>query len=141
MMQRQRDKAMDDDTRYAQWLRQLLEPEAHSDICQTCGLPSDLGNKCRRCYLKWQRELSKELHGALEHYQRTVAVMQAKASAAPRLAEIALGHRHERLSGQDADIMLMIRRALDGPYEQAMRNALFEWARSKQGGKRDDTLD
>lgn len=102
--------------------------------CEDCKLPSDLGNKCRKCYRLWSQRLWADI-------PREMAKLQA---VSKRLNAMPQGQRkataeHGMSRNGSGELYQLVIQVLDGPYGpqllsclQAITNAPTEGSKSRR---------
>lgn len=113
-------------------------------FCEDCGIRSDLSQKCRSCYAKWSRRLWADIPARLAEMSH-IAKELAKLDQTTRKAVASAGLGKEpgmRLEGRGAEVLVQLKRALEGPYGeqlsaklQAITNASVEKGAKAIGGK------
>lgn len=91
-------------------------------FCQDCGIPSDLGNKCRSCYAKWDRRNWADVPRELAALTR-IAVDLNKADPRTRKAVALQGlgkGSADPVRGQAAELLLRVHKAMEGPYGEQL---------------------
>ena len=94
-----------------------------SDVfCQDCGIPSDLGNKCRPCYAKWARRLwadiPRELQ-ALREIANELNRLDPRTRKAIALQGLGKGSS-DPVRGSAAELLLRVHKAMEGPYGEQL---------------------
>lgn len=98
--------------------------------CEDCGMPTDLGFKCRACYARWQRELWRDIPREHARLLRTLRELHAYTPKTERaeIAKHALDSKGAPLSDSAkallGDVLACMKRGDDdraGPFDENMR--------------------
>jgi hypothetical protein len=99
-------------------------------LCGDCGMPTDLGFKCRACYSLWSRELWSDVP---REQRRLIACFRdLRSSPAKReIARHALDGKGEQLSGDEQKLLDLVRTCHAGPFSQSMTTLLTSLVAAK----------
>lgn len=86
--------------------------------CEDCRQPSDLGNKCRACYRRWQAQLYRDIPDRLAEFTEVALALNRQPQVTRKaIANTALGKpAGGSLAGKPADLVASCKRVLEGPY-------------------------
>jgi hypothetical protein len=94
-------------------------------LCEDCGMPSDLGRKCRGCYSQWSRLLWQDAprqHALLLGTCRRL--LEQPWGSQRAIADVAAGRGRSGLTGREAEIYGDVRKVLAGPFEPSLEHLL-----------------
>lgn len=106
-------------------------------VCEDCGNGTDLGHKCRACYAQWRRLVWQDIQRAHGELVLVAKQLNIIGDGERRLiADVALGKTTGRISGRSADLFLIVKRVLDGPYGPQLTMKLQAIVNVESDGKK-----
>ncbi len=97
--------------------------------CKKCGAPGDLGDICRPCYRQRMVELYADIPDELQRITDLARELRSHPATAKRIAGSVLKRNTKPLAfrGREADIMMRVKRCLDGPFGPNLEAILMGW--------------
>lgn len=88
-------------------------------ICEDCGNVTDLGHKCRACYVQWQRLLYQDI--PLEYRMAADALRELQKcneDVRKAIAHVVIGEDPGMvISAYNAELVTKLKRVMDGPFK------------------------
>lgn len=85
--------------------------------CEDCEQETDLGHKCRACYLVWRGLLWQDVRAALDEFHLVARQLNIVGDSERKvIADVALGHATKGISGRQAELYAIVKRVMAGPF-------------------------
>lgn len=96
-------------------------------LCEDCRQQSDLGNKCRACYVAWKQRLWADIPDHQADITKAAVLLNRTNPQSLRkdVARHALGEKGvPEVTGKPAELVALCKRVLEGPFGPQMHNKL-----------------
>lgn len=111
--------------------------EEQPRVCEDCGNGTDLGHKCRACYLQWSKLVWQDIPNAFRDLQlvaRQLNIVGDKERKA--IADVATGKATRGIDGRSAELYAIVKRVLAGPYGPQLESKLQAIQNASEEGKK-----